>query len=53
MLFNLNHLFNPIEGLNAISVPFSKEEIDKFIQKIPLDKTPGPDGFNGCFLKTC
>jgi hypothetical protein len=53
MLFNLNHLFSPIEGLEAISAPFSKEEIDKVIQKIPLDKAPGPDGFNGCFLKTC
>jgi hypothetical protein len=23
------------------------------VKKIPIDKAPGPDGFNGCFLKTC
>jgi hypothetical protein len=53
MMFNLNELFTPLEGLQSISVPFSKEEIDKVIQKIPIDKAPGPDGFNGCFIKSC
>jgi hypothetical protein len=53
MRFNLHELFTPLEGLNVISAPFSKEEIDKVIQHIPLDKAPGPDGFNGCFIKNC
>jgi hypothetical protein len=42
-MFNLNELFTPLEGLQNISVPFSKEEIDKVIQKIPIDKAPGPE----------
>jgi hypothetical protein len=27
------------------------EDIDKVNSKMPLDKAPGPDGFNGSFLK--
>jgi hypothetical protein len=53
MIFNLGELFIPIEGLQSISAPFTKEQIDKVIKKIPTDKAPGPDGFNGCFIKTC
>jgi hypothetical protein len=39
MRFHLQELFTPLVGLN-ITAPFSKEEIDKVIQKIPLDKAP-------------
>jgi hypothetical protein len=53
MRFDLSALFSPLIGLEAISTPFSKEEIDNVVKKIPIDKAPGPDGFNGCFLKTC
>jgi hypothetical protein len=30
-----------------------KEEIDAIVQSLPADKSPGPDGFNGDFLKRC
>ena len=33
--------------------PFSHEEIDNIVKKMPGDKAPGPDGFNGSFLKKC
>jgi hypothetical protein len=49
MKFNLASLFTPTPALSEISVTFSKEEINEAVQKIPIDKTPGPDGFNGCF----
>jgi hypothetical protein len=42
-----------LQGLHSISTPFTKEEIDNVIKKLPIDKAPGSDGFNGCFLKTC
>jgi len=31
--------------------PFSHEEIDNIVKKMPGDKAPGPDGFSGSFLK--
>jgi hypothetical protein len=30
---------------------FSNEEIDNIIKHMPNDKAPGPDGFNGLFMK--
>ena len=41
------------EGLEALSVPFTKEEIDHVIKIILTDCAPGPDGFNGHLLKVC
>lgn len=32
---------------------FSKAEIDEVIKNMPFDKAPGPDGFNGAFIKAC
>lgn len=34
-------------------MPFTQEEIDLVIKRMPNDKAPGPDGFNGLFLKKC
>jgi hypothetical protein len=34
-----------------IEAPFTKEDIDNVVKKLPFDKAPGPDGFNGLFLK--
>ncbi|XP_020168394.1 uncharacterized protein [Aegilops tauschii subsp. strangulata] len=42
-----------IEGLDQLSAPFTNEEIDAVIKEMPNDRAPGPDGFNGCFLKSC
>jgi hypothetical protein len=53
MAFNLSILITRVEGLEALSVPFTSQEIDKVIRLLPADKAPGPDGFNGLFLKVC
>src|SRR5438105_421777 len=53
MLFKLETLIEPIPGLENLSAPFTSEEIDDVVSKMPADKAPGPDGFNGQFLKSC
>lgn len=51
--FNLDQLVQANEDLGGLSAPFSHKEIDDALHKLPIDKAPGPDGFNGCFLKNC
>ena len=53
MKFDLTRLFKKVEGLDVLTKPFTHEEIDKVVQEMPPDRAPGPDGFNGCFLKSC
>ena len=53
MQFQLNDLFEVVPGLDSITVPFSREEMDLVVKQMPPDKSPGPDGFNGLFLKKC
>lgn len=53
MLFDLAQLIMKVDGLEVLSAPFTKQEIDNALKNIPIDKAPGPDGFNGCFLRTC
>lgn len=36
---------------NLEELPFTKEEIDAIIADLPNNKSPGPDSFNGEFLK--
>jgi hypothetical protein len=50
MHFNLLDLV-PTQDLQHLEEPFTKEEIDNIIKTMPIDKAPGPDGFNGTFLK--
>jgi Holliday junction resolvase RusA-like endonuclease len=50
MHFNLLDLV-PTQDLQHLEEPFTKEEIDNIIKTMPTDKAPGPDGFNGTFLK--
>ena len=50
MLFNLEEIIQPSD-LSALEAPFTMEEIDQVIKDIPSDRAPGPDGFNGAFLK--
>jgi hypothetical protein len=50
MMFNLEGLIQQ-HPLQQIDVPFTDEDVDKVVSKIPLDKAPSPDGFNGLFLK--
>jgi hypothetical protein len=40
-------------NLNKLSAPFTEKEIDQVVALLPIDKAPGPDGFNGCFMKSC
>jgi hypothetical protein len=39
--------------LEDLAVPFTTEEMDKVVKVMPVDKAPGPDGFNGLFMKKC
>jgi hypothetical protein len=53
MYHDLESLLTTDDNLSALEVPFSKEEIDSIISDFPNKKSPGPDGFNGEFLKRC
>jgi hypothetical protein len=49
----LQSLIEEVDGLHSLSAVFTKEEIDEVIKELPTDKAPGPDGFNGMFIKRC
>jgi hypothetical protein len=53
MLFNLDTLVTPRDNLEPLGAPIYKEEIDSVVKRLPSDKAPGPDGFNGLFIKKC
>jgi hypothetical protein len=53
MQFDLDRLITRVSGLQELTTPFLKEEIDLVIMEMPSDRAPGPDGFNGMFLKKC
>jgi hypothetical protein len=53
MLFDLQTFIQPTPGLEELSSPFTKAKIDAVVKSMPIDKAPGPDGFNGQFLKSC
>ena len=53
MGFDLSSLIESVEGLDILTKPFEKEEMDKIVKHMPVDKAPGPDGFNGLFFKRC
>ena len=52
MLFNLQTLMDAHE-LDELVAPFTDEEMDGTAKELPVDKAPGPDGFNGMFIKKC
>jgi hypothetical protein len=52
MQFELANLIHH-HSLQQIDTPFTKEDVDKVISKMTLDKAPGPDGFNNLFLRKC
>ena len=51
MGFDLSKLLKPVEGLDFLTEPFTKEEMDDTVKHMPIDKAPGPDGFYGLFFK--
>jgi len=53
MHFDLHDLITPRDNLQSLVEPFETEEINNIVKKMPIDKAPGPDGFNGLFLKKC
>lgn len=53
MGFDLSTLLQPIDGLDFLTEPFTKEEMDDTVKHMPIDKAPRPDGLNGLFFKKC
>jgi len=53
MQFDLHSLINVNVDLSHLVQPFSKEEIDLLVSKLPVDKVPGQDGFNVLLIKKC
>jgi hypothetical protein len=53
MYFDLQELMSALENLEVLEEPFTKAEKDTTIHNLPSDKSPGPNGFNGEFLKRC
>jgi hypothetical protein len=53
MLFDLGSMITYTEGLDEIAAPILQDEVDSVVKHMPNDKAPGPDGFNGLFLKKC
>jgi hypothetical protein len=41
------------ETKDSLECPFTDEEIDEVIKELPNDKSPGRDGFNNEFVKSC
>ena len=50
MCFDLYSIIHRVEGLDSLTKMFSKEEMDNTVKNMPIDKSPGPDGFNGLFF---
>ncbi|XP_073355472.1 uncharacterized protein [Aegilops tauschii subsp. strangulata] len=46
-------LIPKVQGLEVLTKPFEVKEIEHVIKDLPIDKAPGPDGFNGLFMKRC
>jgi hypothetical protein len=53
MLFDLSSMFTTVDGLDLLVSPFQAKEIDAIVKLMPVDKAPGPDSFNGLFMKKC
>jgi hypothetical protein len=52
MHFDLSNLIQE-RFLQSIEVSFTREDIDMVVAKLPSNKAPEFDGFNGLFLKKC
>jgi hypothetical protein len=52
MLFPLSQIVQS-HDLSHLDEPFTMEEIDAVVKEMPTDRAPGPDGFNGLFMKKC
>jgi hypothetical protein len=52
VIFDLDSLIQPC-SLTDMDATFTVAEIDAIVKELPTDKAPGPDGFNGVFIKRC
>jgi hypothetical protein len=41
----------PRDNLDFLGAPVTRDEIDSIVKRLPSDKAPGPDGFNGLLLR--
>src|SRR4051794_35974295 len=56
MCFNLSDSFGigmDSDTRDSLEVPFSDKEIEEVVKDLPNEKSPGPDGFNNEFIKSC
>jgi hypothetical protein len=53
MVFDLHSLITAVPDPENLALPFQHNEIDNIVKRMPTDKAPGPDGFNGMFMKRC
>lgn len=53
MAFDLASLIQTHEGLQSLTEPLQTIEVDNIVKRMSADKSPGPDGFNGHFMKKC
>jgi hypothetical protein len=51
--YDLDDLIQPMDNLEDLTTPFSKEQIDSIVKNLQSRKSPGPDGFNSDFIKKC
>ena len=51
--FNLLEVLSATTNLEGLVAPFSLEEIEDVVKHLKTDRAPGPDGFNGLFVKKC
>jgi hypothetical protein len=51
LVFDLSSLIVAVPNLESLALPFQQSEIDNIVKRMPTDKAPGPDGFNGMFLR--
>jgi len=50
---NLADLGINAQDMSELDLPFTEDEVWRTIQQLPSDKAPRPDGYTGCFYKSC
>jgi hypothetical protein len=47
MQFNLERIMKHVDGIDSLTLPFTKKEMDDVIMSMLVDIAPGSDGYNG------
>lgn len=53
MVFDVSELIEDKGDLSSLCAQITTKEIDETVKKMPGDKALEPDGFDGCFFKSC